>query len=85
MISKDRAKVYEELYYVASEECILLADNASNVGTVHEEFIMLAYKYAPLKELRKLIKQGIKEVNRLADKEDKPNSRFIEIQDYYRE
>ena len=85
MISKDRAKVYEELNYVASQECILLADNASCVGTVHEELIMLAYKYAPLKELRKLIRQGIKEVNRMTDEEDKPNRRFLEIQDYYKE
>ncbi len=67
MINKNREKVFEELNYVASEECILLADNAINVGTIHEELIMLAYKYAPLKELRKLIKEGLKEVNRLEE------------------
>ena len=67
MINKNRKKVFKELDYVASEECILLADNTSNVGTIHEELIMLAYKYAPLKELRKLIKEGLKEVNRLEE------------------
>jgi hypothetical protein len=58
MISKIRKKVFEELNDVANEECNLLADASTNVGTIHEELIMLAYKYAPLKELRKLIVEG---------------------------
>tara|TARA_R100001086_G_scaffold165379_1_gene89481 strand:- start:7 stop:213 length:207 start_codon:yes stop_codon:yes gene_type:complete len=65
MISKDRAKVFEELNDVADKECNLLADASINVGTIHEELIMLAYRYAPLKELRKLIKIGNKEIERL--------------------
>tara|TARA_R100001591_G_C4273294_1_gene163053 strand:- start:421 stop:633 length:213 start_codon:yes stop_codon:yes gene_type:complete len=67
MISKDRAKVFEELHNVADRECNLLADDSTNVGTIHEELIMLAYKYAPLKELRKLIVKGKQMVNELEE------------------
>ena len=67
MISKDRAKVFEELHNVADRECNLLSDDSTNVGTIHEELIMLAYKYAPLKELRKLIVKGKQMVNELEE------------------
>jgi len=67
MISKNRAKVFEVLHYVADKECNLLADDSTNVGTIHEELIMLAYKYAPLKELRKLIVKGKQMVNELEE------------------
>jgi len=67
MISKNRAKVFEELHNVADRECNLLADDSTNVGTIHEELIMLAYKYAPLKELRKLIVKGKQMVNELEE------------------
>ena len=65
MMSKPRRKVYKQLMNVASEECNLLADAAINVGTTDEILIHLAYKYAPLKELRRVLKEGIKEVERL--------------------
>tara|TARA_R110002020_G_scaffold131917_5_gene294813 strand:+ start:1729 stop:1935 length:207 start_codon:yes stop_codon:yes gene_type:complete len=59
MISKNRAKVYEELNYVANEECNSLGDESFNMGTIHQDLINLAFRYAPIKELRKLIKEGI--------------------------
>nr|BAR16185.1 hypothetical protein [uncultured Mediterranean phage uvMED] len=63
MISKDRSKVYEELNYVASEECNSLGDESLNMGTIHQDLILLAYMYAPIKELRSLIKEGKKKLN----------------------
>ena len=65
MMTKPRRKVYKQLMDVTSEECNLLADAAINVGTTDERLIILAYKYAPLKELRKVLKEGIEEIERL--------------------
>ena len=58
MISKVRKKVYGELSDVASKECNILGDASSNVGTIDEDLILLAYRYAPIKELKKLIVKG---------------------------
>jgi len=58
MISEVRKKVFEKLDDVASKECHILGDASSNVGTIHEDLIMLAYRYAPIKELKKLIVKG---------------------------
>tara|TARA_R100001079_G_C4330785_1_gene102980 strand:- start:39 stop:245 length:207 start_codon:yes stop_codon:yes gene_type:complete len=65
MMTKPRRKIYKQLMDVASEECNLLADAAINIGTTDERLIILAYKYVPLKELRRVLKEGIKEIERL--------------------
>ncbi len=73
MISNIRKKVSDELFSVAQEECTSLGDVAMNMGTVHEDLIRLAYRYAPIKELRKLIvegKESIKENNENVDHEE---------------
>ena len=58
MTSEVRKKVYEELMDVASKECNILGDASSNVGTIHEDLILLAYRHVPIKELKKLIVKG---------------------------
>lgn len=58
MISKMRKKVFDELFLVAEEECTTIGDSSLNMGTVHQDLIRLAYRYTPLKELRKLIVEG---------------------------
>lgn len=58
MVSKIRKKVYEELSDVSNKECHILGDASSNVGTIDEDLILLAYRFAPIKELRKLIVRG---------------------------
>ena len=63
MISKDRSKAYKELNYVASEECNSLGYESLNMGTIHQDLILLAYIHAPLKDLKYLIKKGKKKLN----------------------
>ena len=58
MISKIRKKVYVELTNVADNECFSLCDDIKDMGTIHEDLINLAYRYAPIKELKKLIVDG---------------------------
>tara|TARA_A100000172_G_C2945319_1_gene77127 strand:+ start:124 stop:333 length:210 start_codon:yes stop_codon:yes gene_type:complete len=58
MLSKIRKKITLDLCTVASEECNSLEDESLNMGTIHQDLIVLAYRYAPLKELRKLIVEG---------------------------
>ena len=63
MISKVREKVFQELNYVADEECNSLGDEIKDMGTIHEDLIRLAFRYAPLKELLKLIEEGKEKLN----------------------
>ena len=70
MISNIRKKVSDELFSVAQEECTSLGDVAMNMGTVHEDLIRLAYRYAPIKELRRLIVEGKEQIEENYDNED---------------
>jgi len=58
MISKVREKVFVELNNVADNECSSCGDEIKDMGTIHEDLINLAYRYAPIKELKKLIVDG---------------------------
>jgi|TARA_R100000084_G_C4585048_1_gene115625 hypothetical protein len=69
MTSKVRKKVYEELMDVASKECHILGDASINIGTIDEDLILLAYRYAPIKELKKLIVRG----KQIIEEEEKDN------------
>ena len=73
MISKIRKKVRSELGEVASMECNR-SEVTYDMGEIHEDIIYLAYRYVPLKELRKLIvkgKQRIKELKEIEEEEDR--------------
>ena len=65
MKSKIRKKICDQLKVISTEECSILEDACYDMGTIHEDLIRLAYRYAPLKELKKLIEEGTKEINRL--------------------
>ena len=70
MVSNIRKKVSDELFSVAQEECTSLGEVAMNMGTVHEDLIRLAYRYAPIKELRKLIVKGKESIKENYDNVD---------------
>lgn len=70
MVSNIRKKVFDELGSVASEECSSLGDAVMDMGTVHESLIHLAYRYAPIKELKKLIVEGKKSIKENYDNVD---------------
>tara|TARA_Y100001937_G_C6855358_1_gene213936 strand:- start:223 stop:459 length:237 start_codon:yes stop_codon:yes gene_type:complete len=70
MFSKIRKKVTDDLVSVASEECISCGEAVMDMGTVHESLINLAYRYAPIKELRRLIVEGKEQIEENYDNED---------------
>ena len=73
MKSKIRKKVRDELINVATKECGL-SETKFDMGEIHDDIIELAYKYVPLKELRKLIvkgKQMIKELEEIEEEEER--------------
>tara|TARA_R100000329_G_scaffold139128_1_gene120898 strand:+ start:30 stop:317 length:288 start_codon:yes stop_codon:yes gene_type:complete len=73
MISKVREKVRSELGSVADMECNR-SEVTYDMGEIHEDIISLAFRYVPLKELRKLIvkgKQKIKELEELEEEEER--------------
>ena len=70
MESNIRKKVSDELSSVARKECVSLGDAVMDMGTVHESLIDLAYRYAPIKELRKLIVEGKESIKENYDNED---------------
>ncbi len=68
MKSKIRKKVRDELINVATKECGL-SETKFDMGEIHDDIIELAYKYVPLKELRKLITKGKEMVATLEEME----------------